>query len=154
MYGVLVVIGLSSIGTAIAVENGVSVDIEEGHVRGRTRKVALAQIQADVRLEVEAALFFTWMRTAAQKDGVELEIRSGFRTFREQRRLYRCFVECTCNGCRRAARPGYSPHESGRAIDLSVRDHRVRRWLRRHARRFGFVRTVKSEPWHFEYRGR
>lgn len=151
VFGVIVMLGMASIGAAV--EDQVSITVEVGRVRGRKREVVLAEVQAGVRLEVEAALFFSWMREAAEEDGVMLKIRSGFRSFREQKRLYRCFVECSCNGCRRAARPGYSPHESGRAIDLSVRDRRVRGWLRRHARRFGFVRTVKSEPWHFEYRG-
>ena len=91
------------------------------------------------------------MRQAAAADGIELTIRSGFRTHEQQARLYRAWRAGEGN---RAARPGRSLHQSGRAIDLAVRDPVVRAWLETHARRFGFHRTVKSEPWHWEYHPR
>jgi len=55
-----------------------------------------------------------------------------------------------------AARPGSSKHGSGLALDLntSSRPHlntSVYVWLVNNAHRFGFVRTVASEEWHFEY---
>lgn len=155
--GPLIALVLTAISSAP--ESGTPVDSIRpsravGRVRGRKRNLALAQVQDGVHLELEAALFFVWMRDEALKAGISLRIRSGFRTFREQKRLYRCFADCSCNECRRAARPGFSSHESGRAVDLDVRNRRVRVWLKKNARRFGFVRTVKSEPWHFEYPGR
>lgn len=53
-----------------------------------------------------------------------------------------------------AARPGYSNHQGGIAVDVGVGGtaSAVYRWLAANAGRFGFVRTVKSEPWHWEYR--
>ena len=55
-----------------------------------------------------------------------------------------------------AARPGTSKHGSGLALDLntSTRPHlntSVYVWLVTNAHRFGFVRTVATEEWHFEY---
>lgn len=125
-----------------------------GHARGKEIQVALFEALPGVQLEIEAALFFLWMRKEALRAGIRLEVRSGFRTFREQARLYRCFVRCSCNGCRKAARPGFSAHEAGRAVDIDVGKDAVRGWLKQHASRFGFERTVRGEPWHYEYVGR
>jgi hypothetical protein len=121
-----------------------------GRHQGWSRRLVLVDVDG-ARLEIEAALFFRWMRVEAGRDGLRLRVVSGFRTFEQQSRLHRCFVECSCNECRRAARPGYSLHEAGRAIDLDVSDQRVADWLEANAARFGFVRNVREEPWHFEY---
>jgi zinc D-Ala-D-Ala carboxypeptidase len=121
-----------------------------GHRQGRRHRLVLVDV-GGARLELEAALFFRWMRVEALRVGVRLRAVSGFRTFEQQSRLYTCFVECSCNDCRRAARPGYSLHEAGRAIDLDVGDRVVADWLEANAARFGFVRNVREEPWHFEY---
>lgn len=53
------------------------------------------------------------------------------------------------------ARPGFSKHEQGRAIDFTVQGSSIRsqdsaafRWLRQHAPQYGFV-NLPSEPWHW-----
>ena len=46
--------------------------------------------------------------------------------------------------------PDLGPSRDGRALDIYL-DDAVFRWLERHARRFGFRRTVRGEPWHWEY---
>lgn len=147
----LLVLALQTTGSIDEAVGDLETEIATGHRRGKAVRLALVWVQGDVWLEIEAALVFSWMATEAEEEGVQLRVRSGFRTFQEQRWLWRCFQTCSCNGCRRAAPPGYSSHETGRAVDLDVRNRRVRSWLRRHAERFGFVGTVKSEPWHFEY---
>jgi hypothetical protein len=78
---------------------------------------------------------------------------SGFRTQGEQQYLYGCSVHCDCNGCNLAARPGYSNHQSGYALDLNTEGGGVYTWLSRNAAHFGFARTVPSEDWHWEYMG-
>jgi hypothetical protein len=57
------------------------------------------------------------------------------------------------------ARPGYSNHNSGLAIDLNCGgakfknfNQTIYEWLMLNACDYGFVRTVKSEEWHWEYR--
>ena len=52
----------------------------------------------------------------------------------------------------RAARPGFSNHQIGRALDIDL-DSDSRAWLGAHARAHGFYRTVKGEPWHWEFLG-
>ena len=89
----------------------------------------------------------------AQKDGVHLHIVSGFRTNAEQKYLYHCYTSCSCNGCNLAAKPGYSNHQSGHALDLNTSSPGVLHWLNNHAAHYGFKRTVSSESWHWEWWG-
>jgi hypothetical protein len=91
---------------------------------------------------------FLKMQKAADAAGVKLTINSGFRTMAEQQHLYGCYIHHSCNNGNLAAKPGYSNHQSGRALDLSVSS-----WLVNNAARFGFKRTVPSEAWHYEFFG-
>ena len=92
---------------------------------------------------------FLKMQAAANEAGVRLSLTSGFRTMAEQNHLYNCYTSKSCNSGNLAARPGYSNHQSGTALDVSTST-----WLARNASRFGFVRTVSKESWHYEYRGK
>jgi hypothetical protein len=92
---------------------------------------------------------FLKMQAAANADGVRLSLTSGFRTMAEQKHLYNCYTSKSCNNGNLAARPGYSNHQSGLALDVSTSS-----WLARNASRFGFVRTVSKESWHYEYHGK
>lgn len=116
-----------------------------GYRRGRPMKLRVVTL-GWVDVELRTARAFLAMREAAARSGVDLWINSGYRTQEQQTLLYRAWREGWGNG---AARPGYSKHQSGRALDLDVRDPATFAWLKRHARRFGFRRTVRSEPWHW-----
>lgn len=98
---------------------------------------------------VPCAEAFLRMRAAARKDGVQLRVVSGFRTYAHQKRLYDAYRAGRGN---LAAPPGYSNHQSGRALDLNTSDPGVYSWLTRNAATYGFVRTVPSEKWHWELR--
>lgn len=91
---------------------------------------------------------FLKMQAAANAEGVRLSLTSGFRTMEEQKHLYSCYVNHSCNNGNLAAKPGYSNHQSGLALDVSTST-----WLARNASKFGFVRTVSQESWHYEYHG-
>jgi len=91
---------------------------------------------------------FLKMQKAARAAGVTLSLSSGFRTNDEQQYFYNCYKSKKCNKGNLAARPGYSNHQNGRALDLSTSS-----WLANNAGKFGFRRTVKSEPWHYEFSG-
>jgi hypothetical protein len=93
--------------------------------------------------------FLKWQK-AAHAAGVNIGINSGFRTMDEQRYFYNCYQTGRCNNGNLAARPGYSNHQNGRAIDVS---NSGSSWMQNNAARFGFRRTVSGEPWHFEYFG-
>jgi hypothetical protein len=91
---------------------------------------------------------FLKMQRAAHEAGVPLTLTSGFRTNAEQQYLYNCYLTKKCNNGNLAAPPGYSNHQNGKAIDVTTSS-----WLAKNAPKFGFVRTVPSEPWHWEYEG-
>jgi hypothetical protein len=91
---------------------------------------------------------FLLMQKAAAEAGVTLTITSGFRTQEEQQYLYNCYKSGSCNGGNLAAKPGYSNHQNGRALDLPTST-----WLADNAGKFGFKRTVPSEAWHYEFFG-
>jgi hypothetical protein len=103
--------------------------------------------------EVHTANAYYVMQQAAARDGVSLRIVSGFRTMAEQQYLYGCYIHCNCNSCNLAAPPGHSNHQSGHALDLNTSEGRVYSWLSSNAARFGFRRTVPTEPWHWEWWG-
>lgn len=120
-----------------------------GYQGGQRVKVKVTEV-GGAEVEVRTAKAFKVMAKAARKAGVDLSVRSGFRTHAKQTRLYRQYRRGTGN---LAARPGYSQHESGRALDLVVTHEQTYHWLMAHANEFGFHRTVRGEPWHWEYLG-
>ena len=120
-----------------------------GYRRGRPMKLQLIQV-GWAEVEIETARAFFAMRDAAAADGIELVIRSGWRSQEQQAWLYQAWRLGLGN---RAAKPGHSNHQAGRALDIYI-DEPTLAWLEKHARRYGFRRTVRKEPWHWERRGR
>lgn len=118
----------------------------------------------DNTMEVSTACAFSKMRNAALQAGVNIKIASGFRTLARQQYFWNCYQTKACNGGNLAAYPGSSNHGIGKALDLntdcggqsgsrpSCGGSRVYQWLYANAQSHGFVRTVQSEPWHWEYR--
>jgi LAS superfamily LD-carboxypeptidase LdcB len=120
-----------------------------GYSHGIKKRIEVVAI-GDAEVEVNTARAFRTMAKAARKAGIELVIRSGFRSHEKQKQLYKEYRRGWGN---LAARPGYSNHQSGRALDIYIDDYNVYEWLRHHAGKFGFKRTVKREAWHWEYVG-
>jgi zinc D-Ala-D-Ala carboxypeptidase len=120
-----------------------------GYRKGRPIRLELVTV-GWAEVEVKTARAFLAMQAAAGEAGVELWIRSGFRSHEHQAWLYRAFRQGFGN---RAARPGHSNHQSGRALDLRISEPGTLAWLDENARRYGFRRTVRGEPWHWEYVG-
>ena len=117
---------------------------------------------------------FERMRADAQKEGHNIILNSGQRSFEEQLDLRRRFViDRSKRGDNRylvtasvrkfkplTAAPGRSNHQSGIAVDINTGSPMrggapspVYKWLCLNAHRFGFVRTVRSERWHWEFKG-
>jgi hypothetical protein len=91
---------------------------------------------------------------AAAADGVPLPLKSGFRTYPKQATLYDGYIR-RLPGFNLAAKPGFSNHQDGFAYDFAISGYEGNPrydWLKRNGPRFGFVRTVNREPWHWEYR--
>lgn len=141
VLGLFVVLGLLAqvalAETVVGYRNGKPVDLEVTEVDG-------------VVVELKTAAAFVTMRDAAEGDGVYLQVWSGFRAHEHQAELYAAWKSGLGNP---AARPGYSNHQSGRALDINLLGvpKETYAWLLKNASRYGFRRTVPSEPWHWEY---
>lgn len=134
--------------------NGVGVSVDAttgcrqaaGYSAGNRTNICVVTVDGKL-VEVRTAQAFGAMRAAARSAGVNIVIVSGFRTMDQQRYLYNLYLSGRGN---LAARPGYSNHQSGLALDLNTSSSGVYNWLSRNAARYGFRRTVPSEAWHWE----
>ncbi len=84
----------------------------------------------------------------AARDGVNIEVTSGFRSYQDQARLY-----SQLKGISPVAKPGTSNHESGEAID--VKNYAQ---AKPYLVAAGFVHgdgkgRIPGDPWHFRYMG-
>jgi LAS superfamily LD-carboxypeptidase LdcB len=122
----------------------------KGYRNGRPFPIRLVEVDGK-QVEARTAKAFRAMQSAAARDGIQLVIRSGFRAHEKQKELYRKYRAGRGNP---AARPGYSNHQSGTALDIIVRDPATLAWMEKNGPRFGFHRTVRSEPWHWELQPR
>ena len=129
-----------------------SEDSATGYRNGSSFSIKVVRVDGKP-VQVDTANAYLAMQAKAKRDGINLRIVSGFRSMSEQEYLYGCYVNCSCNSCNLAARPGYSNHQSGHALDLNTSDGGVYGWLASHADEFGFARTVPSEQWHWEWWG-
>ena len=119
----------------------------------------------------EAQSAFDEMAAGAAKDGINLYIASGFRSYEYQQGLYQRYVER--DGAEMAdtysARPGHSEHQPGLAFDLNENSDAFAgtpeaEWLEDHAHEYGFIIRYPAdkeditgynyEPWHVRYLGK
>ena len=121
--------------------------------RPKAKSTKFVRLKGGELLHHAAAAAFQRMSARAREEGVALRVTSGYRSRREQRWLYERYRKGLGP---KAARPGRSNHQRGLAVDLVVGGVTsfTYEWLTSHACRFGFRRTVASEPWHWEYRPR
>lgn len=127
--------------------------VVNGYVRGVPRRIHIAPIGNGKNMRSDAALKFNQMKAAARRAGVTLSPVSGFRTMAQQKSLYAAYRAGRGN---LAARPGYSNHQGGLSVDVQTNgsySSAAYRWLARHGRQYGFVNDVRTEPWHWTYRG-
>jgi LAS superfamily LD-carboxypeptidase LdcB len=125
------------------------------YVRGESFSIEVLPIGNGFFLRKDAAQAFIAMQAAAKAMGIDLMVNSAFRTMNEQTRLWNLFQAGTGNT---AARPGYSNHQNGIAVDIPVGALRfespVYKWLQEHAWEYGFDNAEGSrinEPWHWVY---
>lgn len=101
--------------------------------------------------------------TAAAKDGLNITISSGLRTYSEQVHLYYdCYLGKKCNNGAVAAKPGQSNHEKGTAADWGFNGasfcHPAQTcpagqnpgydWFMKNASKYGFFK-LPTEAWHW-----
>ena len=133
-------------GTGTAVDATGGCRSAAGYSRGNRMNICVVSVDGKL-VEYRTAQAFRSMRAAAARQGVNISVVSGFRTMDQQRYLYNLYLSGRGN---LAARPGYSNHQSGLALDLNTSSGGVGSWLVNHGAEFGFRRTVPGEPWHWE----
>jgi LAS superfamily LD-carboxypeptidase LdcB len=97
---------------------------------------------------------FLSAQAAAKKDGVSLQITSGYRTLARQNKLFKDAIK-KYGSYKEAARwvspPEISHHPLGLAIDVNYpNDPKAAKWLEVNGYKFGLCRVFKNEWWHFE----
>jgi D-alanyl-D-alanine carboxypeptidase len=107
---------------------------------------------------------------AAKLDGINLFVKSGFRSYSTQKTLYNKYVkrDGAAAADRYSARPGHSEHQTGLAFDINKADSSFEGsaeavWLAENCYKYGFIiRYPKGkeaitgyiyEPWHIRYLG-
>jgi hypothetical protein len=125
---------------------------------GRIRRDNLAEVwpvqhdpdlQAPALLHPEAGLAMGALLRQAWEHGASgLRVKYSYRTFEKQLHKWELFQAGEGN---LAARPGTSNHGWAVAVDFTGLGEDEITWLRRHARRYGFVNDVPSEVWHYTY---
>ncbi len=132
--------------------------------------------QVDLRMYEDLTAMFS----AAAEDNVWFWVASGYRSVEEQEVILDRAVrenrergmsgaEAEREALKTIARPGYSEHHTGLAVDLNdVSDNfeetEAYRWLSRHAAEYGFVQRyqkdkvtitgIDNESWHYRYVGK
>ena len=113
------------------------------------------------------------MLRKAKIEGIHLRVFSAFRSSERQKSLYENAVERYGPDQKWVARPGYSEHQLGTAVDLCGLDpdsvaspefghSREGKWLKENAEQFGFSQSYteenaettgyRPEPWHYRFR--
>jgi LAS superfamily LD-carboxypeptidase LdcB len=125
------------------------------------------------QLRNEAAVKYKEMQDDLNKEGINVIVTSSYRSFQQQEYTYNYIqsYQGVDQAQTLAARPGYSEHQLGLAVDVVNEetnyqlpvgdgDTRLYNWLRNNAYKYGFVQTydgseggIRSEIWHLRYVG-
>ncbi len=114
------------------------------------------------------------MYNAAKDDGIKLIINSSYREYEKQESIYEDYKNWygEIKADKQAARPGYSEHQTGLAIDVFTIDNQLAKtfkdskgyeWLKNNAYKYGFIERYPEnkeyltgyefESWHWRYVG-
>lgn len=127
-------------------------------------------------LRNDAARAYLKMFRAARKEGINLVVQSGYRSYSSQVSVYNGWVASIGKAAAdlQSARPGYSEHQIGLSVDIAAANRACTiqacfgrtpegRWLSRNAWKYGWhlrypktktgITGYKYEPWHWRYVG-
>lgn len=113
---------------------------------------------------------FDLLSADAKKEGLDIHLSSGFRSYDYQKRIYNNYVNAygQATADTFSARPGHSEHQTGLAIDVNSIDDSFAStpesaWLESNAHKYGFIirypkgkediTGYKYESWHIRYLG-
>jgi LAS superfamily LD-carboxypeptidase LdcB len=121
----------------------------------------------------EAALAYDLMCEAIEKDGIGLSQWTAYRSYSFQKGIYDNYLKHYSQAYTDtfAARPGFSEHQTGLAVDVSSTNHEFSTfedtagytWLKQNAYKYGFIirypegkediTGYKFESWHYRFVG-
>ena len=139
-------------------------------------KTSTIQGTGGIKLETRTATAYKKLAAAAKRDGVNIKLTSGYRSYASQKRIVEDYTRWygAETALRLAAKPGTSEHQTGLSLDVGNFNRKcammdcfattpVGKWMARNAPKYGFVlRYPKNqeaitgynyEPWHFRYVG-
>ena len=137
-------------------------------------KAQLSYAYADNEAAEKVLLAFKDMKAdVEEKLGVRLMINSSYRSYETQEEIYNEFKKVSLKYADSyAARPGYSEHQTGLAIDITSLEHPNAKvfseseeyeWLKNNCYKYGFILRYpenkenitgySTESWHFRYVG-
>lgn len=131
----------------------------------------------EMKMRKPAADALKEMYDGAKADGLELMVSSGYRSYSFQVGLYNRYVQQQGKAVAdsQSARPGYSEHQTGLAVDLEPSSRKCEvedcfgdtpegKWVAANAYTYGFVIRYQQgkqsttgyiyEPWHIRYVGK
>ena len=88
---------------------------------------------------------------AAEEDGIELHLATGWRSKKYQEELMEKAIQrygSRKKASQYVASPETSHHVTGNAVDIGPTD--ADDWVNRHGNKFGLCQTLANEIWHFE----
>lgn len=149
--------------------------LDENYKRDDIQNVSLAYSYANNKASSIVIENFEEMRQDVEdKLGIHLMINSSFRSYSEQEEIYNEFKKVSLKYADSyAARPGFSEHQTGLAIDLTSLEHPLiddfkkseeYQWLKENCHKYGFILRYpegkeyitgyNTESWHFRYVGK
>ena len=161
------IVGYTKKGYVISEKNGITY-VNNILVANKTYSLPESYNPGD--LLSDCAKAFKEMKSAAAKEGLNIWIASGFRSYELQQSLYNRYSDRDGKDAadRYSARPGHSEHQSGLAIDLneissSFKDTAEGKWVAENCHKYGFILRYPQgkeaqtgymyEPWHIRYVG-
>lgn len=136
-----------------------------------------SQYKKGIKLDKQAYDNFLKMQKDALKQNYKIDIMSGYRDYNYQEKIYNKLVlEKGFNyAVSRIAKPGYSEHQTGLAIDIciyknnkcyienDITDFEETKWIHNNCYKYGFIlryplekeniTKYSYEPWHLRYVG-
>lgn len=98
-----------------------------------------------LRLQCNAASQWEKLVASAEEDGIEIQVNFGFRTNKQQKKMF-------ARNPHKAGKPGFSKHQQGLSVDIEPTKSAVQ-WMKKNAGKFGFKNSIKKEKWHWTYIG-
>ena len=145
--------------------NRLKEDFVPGNLKEFPKGYCSGTCPQDVTEVVDA---FVLMADDMKKEDLKVYVNSGYRSYKEQEETYEKYTKLY-GANYNVAKPGFSEHQTGLAIDLKsgsssvFKGSKEENWIKENAYKYGFILRYDSskssitgynEPWHIRYVGK